>query len=89
VTSRTFAVIAIVRWARLTMIGDTGLSTGRRRRRRRLVGSVLLDNLVQLPTIEPDPAASRAIIDLDSLPLGELKIDTAHWAEHALRPWVR
>src|SRR3546814_8298546 len=44
-----------------------------------------LDDLVELPAIEPHPAALRAEVDFDALPLGDRQRDLANGAEHALR----
>lgn len=44
----------------------------------------LLDNLVQLASIEPYTAAPGTVIDLDILPLGHNEIDSAYRAEKVL-----
>src|SRR3546814_12391065 len=43
-----------------------------------------LDDLVELPAIEPHPAALRAEVDFAALPLGDRQRDLANGAEHAL-----
>src|SRR3546814_2147482 len=41
-----------------------------------------LDDLVELPAIEPHPAALRAEVDFDALPLGDRQRDLARSEEH-------
>src|SRR5688500_15165910 len=57
-----------------------------RRRGRSLVrmqtGSVALDDLVELAPVEPDPAALRAIIDLDPRPFAHYQGRSVHRASH-------
>src|SRR3546814_18762152 len=48
-----------------------------------------LDDLVELPAIEPHPAALRAEVDFDALPLGDRPRDLANGDEHADRKSIR
>jgi len=48
------------------------------------LGRVALDDLVQFPAIQPHPATSRAVVDLDALPLADDEIDAADRTLHPL-----
>src|SRR3546814_19047839 len=74
--ARTVAVVLVPPWlgALLTFVPG----------RLRHGGFGALDDLVELPAIEPHPASLRAEVDFDALPLGDRQRDLAKGAEHAL-----
>src|SRR5919108_3448873 len=45
-------------------------------------GGQALDELIELPTVQPYPATSRAIIDLHPLSVGHLQLDLTHRTLH-------
>jgi hypothetical protein len=58
-------------------------SRRRRRLSRRFGRGTALDDLVEFAAVEPDAAALRAVIDLDTLPVAHMESHLAHGAHHS------
>ena len=60
------------------------LGNGLRRGWPRFIGRVALDDLVQLPSVQPNAAAAGAIVDLDALSIRHRKIDATMGAQQTI-----
>ena len=72
------SVLVVVLLARVLFASLVVVTAARLRR------SGALNHLVEFSTVEPDAAALRAVVDLDTLPLGHLQLGRACRTRHTL-----